>query len=109
MIRRPPRSTLFPYTTLFRSVVAPGERQIGEALAQGGLRVGPDEQRTFRTAGRAREEQGEVGLRLTDDARVRHVPGAKLEHCAAAFADRGLDQAQPPPPDHAPVPRPPPV
>src|SRR3712207_7381010 len=24
MIRRPPRSTLFPYTTLFRSVSAPG-------------------------------------------------------------------------------------
>src|SRR5690242_12662406 len=24
MIRRPPRSTLFPYTTLFRSIVAPG-------------------------------------------------------------------------------------
>src|SRR2546422_8113964 len=24
MIRRPPRSTLFPYTTLFRSVTAPG-------------------------------------------------------------------------------------
>src|SRR5215204_2117370 len=26
MIRRPPRSTLFPYTTLFRSQVAPGFR-----------------------------------------------------------------------------------
>src|SRR5256885_5664562 len=26
MIRRPPRSTLFPYTTLFRSI-APGERK----------------------------------------------------------------------------------
>src|SRR5256885_13035496 len=26
MIRRPPRSTLFPYTTLFRSVVTPGMR-----------------------------------------------------------------------------------
>src|SRR2546430_15399997 len=25
MIRRPPRSTLFPYTTLFRSAVAPGD------------------------------------------------------------------------------------
>src|SRR3989449_9424743 len=25
MIRRPPRSTLFPYTTLFRSIVAPRE------------------------------------------------------------------------------------
>src|SRR2546430_4341565 len=27
MIRRPPRSTLFPYTTLFRSHVGPEERQ----------------------------------------------------------------------------------
>src|SRR5256885_10390452 len=27
MIRRPPRSTLFPYTTLFRSVVAEGGAQ----------------------------------------------------------------------------------
>src|SRR3712207_7490938 len=26
MIRRPPRSTLFPYTTLFRSAGVPGER-----------------------------------------------------------------------------------
>src|SRR3712207_7437191 len=26
MIRRPPRSTLFPYTTLFRSVVDPHDR-----------------------------------------------------------------------------------
>src|SRR3712207_7449960 len=26
MIRRPPRSTLFPYTTLFRSVLPPGGR-----------------------------------------------------------------------------------
>src|SRR5258708_40314532 len=31
MIRRPPRSTLFPYTTLFRSVFDPG---IGVAVAQ---------------------------------------------------------------------------
>src|SRR2546422_8525542 len=30
MIRRPPRSTLFPYTTLFRSV--PGPRGIRETL-----------------------------------------------------------------------------
>src|SRR5258708_30473863 len=27
MIRRPPRSTLFPYTTLFRSVCSTGERE----------------------------------------------------------------------------------
>src|SRR2546426_5959734 len=29
MIRRPPRSTLFPYTTLFRSVVDRGLRAVG--------------------------------------------------------------------------------
>src|SRR2546430_13615920 len=34
MIRRPPRSTLFPYTTLFRS-----HSHLGR-LAQGGIRVG---------------------------------------------------------------------
>src|SRR5690242_21174748 len=28
MIRRPPRSTLFPYTTLFRSLPGPGEEQM---------------------------------------------------------------------------------
>src|SRR2546428_12225094 len=26
MIRRPPRSTLFPYTTLFRSILCPGRK-----------------------------------------------------------------------------------
>src|SRR5260370_33517810 len=26
MIRRPPRSTLFPYTTLFRSIIAPNHK-----------------------------------------------------------------------------------
>src|SRR3712207_8858173 len=40
MIRRPPRSTLFPYTTLFRSrgevVVAEGEQVEGDE-ARGGL------------------------------------------------------------------------
>src|SRR2546426_5899477 len=29
MIRRPPRSTLFPYTTLFRSIVAQGTNRVG--------------------------------------------------------------------------------
>src|SRR2546422_7568845 len=29
MIRRPPRSTLFPYTTLFRSPIACRERKVG--------------------------------------------------------------------------------
>src|SRR5256885_10139346 len=37
MIRRPPRSTLFPYTTLFRSHVAE-PRHLAEGLARGDLR-----------------------------------------------------------------------
>src|SRR5258708_14021049 len=36
MIRRPPRSTLFPYTTLFRSVAAPGQQR-EQALGQPGV------------------------------------------------------------------------
>src|SRR3712207_8920193 len=35
MIRRPPRSTLFPYTTLFRSA---GEEEVPLGLRQGGER-----------------------------------------------------------------------
>ena len=44
MIRRPPRSTLFPYTTLFRSTVANSNvpnmvGQISTALAEKGLNI----------------------------------------------------------------------
>src|SRR3712207_7990113 len=35
MIRRPPRSTLFPYTTLFRSYAAKGQYEIRLTLATG--------------------------------------------------------------------------
>src|SRR2546426_7867189 len=35
MIRRPPRSTLFPYTTLFRSGQAAGAAAAGDARAAG--------------------------------------------------------------------------
>src|SRR5258706_5050209 len=34
MIRRPPRSTLFPYTTLFRSAFAPANRRYSRPLCQ---------------------------------------------------------------------------
>src|SRR3712207_8860894 len=37
MIRRPPRSTLFPYTTLFRSRVRAGARQPHAAGSTAGL------------------------------------------------------------------------
>src|SRR5690242_21529010 len=42
MIRRPPRSTLFPYTTLFRSLAAHGNgvRRRGHAARVGGAPTG---------------------------------------------------------------------
>src|SRR2546430_8617761 len=42
MIRRPPRSTLFPYTTLFRSV-EPGGRALGLAAPQACERGEPED------------------------------------------------------------------
>src|SRR2546427_11727093 len=41
MIRRPPRSTLFPYTTLFRSLSDPEKRAAYDALADAPRRSGP--------------------------------------------------------------------
>src|SRR2546430_12666981 len=37
MIRRPPRSTLFPYTTLFRSRIAIGPEALGPVVPAAGL------------------------------------------------------------------------
>src|SRR3712207_8452147 len=41
MIRRPPRSTLFPYTTLFRSSRAPGGGLVGAGVAGRGRQDRP--------------------------------------------------------------------
>src|SRR2546422_11502791 len=46
MIRRPPRSTLFPYTTLFRSI-GPGRQRPGGAVGVDALGLRP----THRVAG----------------------------------------------------------
>src|SRR5258708_30770723 len=54
MIRRPPRSTLFPYTTLFRSSMPPG-REHDLFVALQGTRI-------------ARLERAELGLRERDQA-----------------------------------------
>src|SRR3712207_8624612 len=62
MIRRPPRSTLFPYTTLFRSA---GHRRVGEGLLRRGRR------HPLAVEAAARPLQG-----LHRDAEVQHVPVA---------------------------------
>src|SRR5438067_8042547 len=47
MIRRPPRSTLFPYTTLFRSFRARGLDEVEDGALHAGL-VALDEQEILR-------------------------------------------------------------
>src|SRR3712207_8040063 len=66
MIRRPPRSTLFPYTTLFRSDLEellhpPGavDRRRLVVLVRDGLHAGQEVQRVH--AGVAPHRQGEQG------------------------------------------------
>src|SRR6266536_5258351 len=55
MIRRPPRSTLFPYTTLFRSGL-PHDDQLGDAVAP------PDVDRLLRSEEHTSELQSRVDL-----------------------------------------------
>src|SRR2546430_9273786 len=61
MIRRPPRSTLFPYTTLFRS--AKEEQQVPNDQAGPGVRTHGPEQRA-REAGEEAEDRDRKSTRL---------------------------------------------
>src|SRR3712207_7272615 len=62
MIRRPPRSTLFPYTTLFRSAYSPGskDRRVDESWPTDGIET------SFYSRHKAATE------RLLDDAEKRY-------------------------------------
>src|SRR3989441_6802402 len=70
MIRRPPRSTLFPYTTLFRSAErAAGERHEADAADS--------------AAGESRQMRvGRAGFHDADALRARPEPGDRIERAA---------------------------
>src|SRR6266436_6991694 len=94
MIRRPPRSTLFPYTTLFRSSRRPGPtpgmaeplcfREIGFTLAPGRFRQLPLD-------GDAREISNvfdRILLTRTRTPRLAIVHGKRPDHFAIGGRDR---------------------
>src|SRR2546426_9484852 len=66
MIRRPPRSTLFPYTTLFRSQLRPGVLQLGDFLRSGEHMGGDEIKQTVK------EKYGQAAL---------HVAGGERGSC----------------------------
>src|SRR2546426_12841382 len=81
MIRRPPRSTLFPYTTLFRSP-RPHEAHQNEVVRR---------HPPHRIRSRARENEGRDGEALLDHASTRsersvHATGG--EPTAGRYASR---------------------
>src|SRR5436309_14731402 len=64
MIRRPPRSTLFPYTTLFRSAIEARAGGRARAVVSGSPRVDPPQVPTRHRTTRARRVR-EGALRRT--------------------------------------------
>src|SRR5690348_18389350 len=60
MIRRPPRSTLFPYTTLFRSIAQENLRRVRPLLHRG--REEPERCRQIRSEEHTSELQSPVHL-----------------------------------------------
>src|SRR5690349_23632718 len=81
MLRRPPRSTLFPYTTLFRS-------PLSRCPLRSGGRSPPSRSRSARTSGRLRrseEHTSELQSRRDLVCRLllekKKYTGARIEHC----------------------------
>src|SRR2546430_6734417 len=60
MIRRPPRSTLFPYTTLFRSLRGAPRFDANEQIARGPLRLLPARPRGCDGFARSEEHTSEL-------------------------------------------------
>src|SRR3712207_7561639 len=81
MIRRPPRSTLFPYTTLFRSGSRPSRREAGSR---------PDEQRGAldRVQYRGPAGPAEFGRRRAGAVPDRGVAGLRSEEHTSELQSR---------------------
>src|SRR3989442_2217914 len=103
MIRRPPRSTLFPYTTLFRSVEGALQCGAAEQLldgSRGKRRVAREAQRS-RIDGRSQFRPPEERiLRATDFLRQDDVGGPTSGeisgiHPEPALRRRGVREVQP--------------
>src|SRR6266568_5541086 len=80
MIRRPPRSTLFPYTTLFRSLHDCGAQRIGH-----GTRLGEDAALLEQVI----ERKIPLEMCLTSNLHT-HTVGSIAEHPFKRYLERGV-------------------
>src|SRR3712207_1406376 len=89
MIRRPPRSTLFPYTTLFRSGFETCVEEVGRRLVAAGHSV-----RVYcRPSGVAEDDEGlgeYLGMELIHLPSVRRRSLETLAHTALSVVHRSL-------------------
>src|SRR2546425_7250214 len=102
MIRRPPRSTLFPYTTLFRSIASALQAQntVNPAGQLGGDPVPPGQEFTYTVLAQGRlaslADFENVVLRARPDgALVRVKDVARVELGAQNYIRRGRLNGQP--------------
>src|SRR2546430_15742989 len=83
MIRRPPRSTLFPYTTLFRSLVGAAPHRGGAGAAVDLVRGVAPVAAVVRPCDHGRLDEWQL------DGAAAHSPGADLRLALAAGCARG--------------------
>src|SRR2546430_17526467 len=99
MIRRPPRSTLFPYTTLFRSeqsvALGPPGRVVGEATERLEQRVGDNQQAVARRQALV-EGRAAKRIRLGRVLAGGFGPGVHLAQMAQREGEGAVDGDRPP-------------
>src|SRR5436305_11844333 len=92
MIRRPPRSTLFPYTTLFRSVAVELDQIVGQLEAQaeasGDLVAGVREDRKAHLV---------LALRVRSEEHTSELQHVKISY--AVFCLKKKKELSPTPPE----------
>src|SRR3989442_6862112 len=93
MIRRPPRSTLFPYTTLFRSLLGESDSLAGRhvLVTAGGTREPLDAVRFL-----GNRSSGRMGVALAEEVRRRDRKSTRLNssHVRISYVVFSLQQKQ---------------
>src|SRR5256885_3856115 len=85
MIRRPPRSTLFPYTTLFRSLEVEVETALCEELGQHGIGVRRATVSGLSVGGTARRDLRQLRRRSARDRKSTRLNSSHLVISYAVF------------------------